>query len=184
MSKHRSTRFPPCHHPLTGLKPGNANAVLQSWHTLRRSRRRPPVAVLIADRAQRRSVEREIWRGLRRLQPVLSAPLPTELAVVVQQVVLTDRQLAGCSLIGQYPDGSRFALVRLALQVNGQRLTMDELLAVLAEQYIGVLTQQNSSVLVPVELEPGQVESRRPTLLRSDPLAAHPNGAATGERIA
>ncbi len=161
-----------------------AGAARRTWRAIRQWRRPIPVEVLIADRARRRALERELRRGLARLRRVLGAPLPAELAVVVQQVIRTDRQLAGCYQLGQRPDGSRFALVRLALQVNGRRLTTDELLAVLAEQCIGVVAQQSPSVLVPVELEPGPAEPRRPTPLRPDPLAAHSNGAATGERIA
>jgi hypothetical protein len=144
-----------------------------------------PVEVLIADRTRRRMLERELRRGLRRLQRALGAPLPAGLAIVVQQVIATNRQLAGCYQLGQRPDGSRFALVRLALQVNGRRLTTEELLAALAEQYIGLATQESASVLVPIDFEPGQQsQARRPTALRPDPLAPHPSSAARGERVA
>ncbi|MGE3795881.1 MAG: hypothetical protein AB7I38_18415 [Dehalococcoidia bacterium] len=136
------------------------------------------------DRARRRAVEREVRRGLAHLRRVVGTTQPAELAVVVQQVITTDRQLAGCYQLGQRPDGSRFALVRLALQVNGRRLTTDELLAVLAEQCIGVLTQHSPSVLVPVELDPGPTEPRRPAPLRPGPLAPHADGRATGDRSA
>jgi hypothetical protein len=137
------------------------------------------VEVLVADRTRRRIAERELRRGLHRLQRALGAPLPVELAIVVQQVIVTDRQLAGCYQVGQRPNGSRFALMRLALQVNGRRLTTDELLAALAEQYIGLATQECTSTLVPIDFEPGPpAESRRLAALRPDPLAPHANRAA------
>src|SRR5439155_23001134 len=100
----------------------------------------------------------ELRTGLRRLQRALGAPLPPHAAVVVQQVIRTDRQLAGCYQVGQRPDGCRLALIRLALQVDGRGLDTDELLAALAEQCIGLATQDSggSSVLVPVELGPAR----------------------------
>ena len=182
-TRHRN-QPPPYGRWLGAARTRCAGAARRAWRAIRRWRRPVPVEVLIADGARRRQLERELRRGLARLRRVLGVPLPAELAVVVQQVIRTDRQLAGCYHLGQRPDGRRFALVRLALQVNGRRLTTDELLAVLAEQCIGVLTQHSPSVLVPVELEPGPAESRPPTPLRPDPLAPHPGGAVTGDRSA
>src|SRR5438067_117564 len=46
-----------------------------------------PIEVLIADANRRRTLERELRSGLRRLQRALGAPLPADLAVVVQQVI-------------------------------------------------------------------------------------------------
>lgn len=159
-------------------------ALRQRWRRTRRWHQPVPVAVLIADPAGRRALERELRRGLARLQHVLGVPLPAGLAVVVQQVISTDRQLAGCYQLGQHLDGRPFALVRLALQVNGRRLVTDEVLAVLAEQCIGVLTRQSPSVLIPVELEPDPAERQPPTPLRTDPLAPHPIGRATSDESA
>lgn len=157
------------------------------WQTMCRRCRRVQIEVMISDKEERRTLEWEVRRGLGRMQRVLGTPLPAELAVVVQQVVQSDRQLAGCYQFGQGPDGSRFALVRLALQVDGQRLGVDELLSVLAEQCIGLAIQQDGgfSVLVPVELNVAQPgETSRLTAFQSDPLAAHRNGAAPIERSA
>ena len=184
MPQRRHHRLPTCGRWLAGCRARCARATRDAWRALRRWQPPTPVAVLIADRTRRRAVERELRCGLTHLQRVLGAPRPAELAIVVQQVITTDRQLAGCYQLGQRPDGSRFALVRLALQVNGRRLTTDELLAVLAEQCIGVLTQHSPSVLVPVELEPGPGEPRRPAPLRPDPLVPHANGTGTGDRSA
>ena len=159
-------------------------------------RRRPvPVEVCIAERARRRVLERELRGALRRLQRALGASLPPGLAVVVQQVIVTDRQLAGCCQVGRRRDGTAFALVRLALQANGRRHSTDELLAALAEQVIGLALQDGgASVLVPVELEPEGLragpppatsrapdrltDARRATTMRPDPLAPRGAGAA------
>jgi hypothetical protein len=161
-------------------------AIRHAWRALHRWWHPVPVEVLIADKNRRRALERELRTGLRCLQRVLGAPLPTDLAVVVQQVITTDRQLAGCYQVGQLSDGRRFALVRLALQVHGQRLSTDELLAVLAEQCIGLATQDGGpSVLVPVDLEPAVPPAPRlATPLRVDPLAPRTNGTPVRERIA
>ena len=59
-------------------------------------RRAIPVEILIADQTRRRALERELRAALGRLQRALGRSLPPEIAVIVQQVVWTDRQLAGC----------------------------------------------------------------------------------------
>lgn len=167
---------------LTALRACLSDSLCRCWWALRRHWRSAPVEVLVADRSRRRALERELRRGLRRLQGALSAPLPADLAVVVQQVLVTDRQLAGCYQLGLRPDGSRFALARLALQVNGRTLSTDELLAALADVLVGLAVGQCSgpSVLVPINLEPcppvPTAEARRPTALRPDPLAPQPGG--------
>lgn len=153
-----------------------AHQVRRLWRRFREGRNTIAVEVLIADRARRKVLEREIKTGLARLQRVLGASLLAGVSVIVQQVIVTDYQVAGCCQVGQRPDGEPFALVRLALQVNSHVLTMDELLAVLAEQCIGLATRQGVSVIIPVELEPTAANGDTPTALTRDPLAAHPNG--------
>jgi hypothetical protein len=146
-----------------------------------------PVEVLIADRVKRRTLERELRRTLRRLSRAMGAPHPTHAAVLVQQVIKTDRQLAGGYQLWQRPDGSRCALFRLALEVNGRHLCLDELLAALAEGWIGLAIDQSGapSVLVPVEFDQFQPpEIRRLAALRPDPLAPNPNGTRAGEQVA
>ena len=87
-------------------------------------------------------------------------------------------RLAGCYQLGQRPGGTHFALVRLALQVNGRRLSTDKLLATNAEQCLGLATQQRPSVLVPIDFEPVQPsEIRRLSELRPDPLAPDANAS-------
>jgi len=144
------------------------------WRRLGFRQRRIPVEVLIADRNRRRTLERELHAGINRLQRVLGIPLPPHVAVVVQQVIRTDRQLAGCYQVSS-AGGVRCSLIRLALEVNGKRLTIDELLAALAEQCIGLTTQESggTAVVVPVEFEPVEPPAEaRLRAFRPDPLAA------------
>lgn len=185
MPRHRH-RCVCCRRRLRAMAAWLVAALRRGWQALCRSRRPMRIEVLVTDHARRRTLERELRAGLRRLRRALGTPLPANLAVVVQQVIRTDRQLAGCYQVGPRQDGARFALIRLALQVNGRRLSTDELLAALAEQCIGLVIHDSGGpcVLVPVELEPAPPDepSSRPRL-RPDPLAPHANGGA-GERVA
>ena len=154
-------------------------AVRRGWQALRRWRQSIPVEILVTDRAQRRRLHRDLRIGLRRLERALGGSFPTDVAVVVQQVICTDRQLAGCYQVGHQPGGGSFALIRLALQVDGRRLETDELLAALAEQCIGLALHGSggTGVLVPIELEPARpAEDGCPSALRPDPLAPTPDG--------
>jgi len=139
---------------------------------------RVAIEVLVANGKRRRKIERELRAGLRQLQHVLGPPSLVEIAVVVQQVITMDRQLAGCYQLGQRPDGSQSALLRMALEVNHTRLSSDELLAVVAEQWIAIANLQDGpSLLVPIEYESGQTrpEKRAPSL-RPDPLMPDRHG--------
>ncbi len=156
----------------------------QALHHLRHPIR---VEVLIVDRAKRRTLEVELRDGLRRLGRAVGDPHVAYAAVVVQQILSTDRQLAGCYQLWQHPDGTRAVLFRLALEVSGRDLSPDELLAALAEQWIGLAIEQSSapSVLVPVEFHPSQPpETGRLAALRPDPLAPHSNGRRAAEEAA
>jgi len=139
---------------------------------------RIPVEVLVADRKRRRKIERELRAGLRQLQRVLGSPSQVGIAIVVQQVITMDRQLAGCYQVRQRPDGSQSALLRVALEVNHTRLSSDDLLAVLAEQWIAITNLQDvPSLLVPIDYESGQTnpEKLAPSL-RPDPLMPYRDG--------
>ena len=151
----------------------------RGWQRVRQRRRRIPIEVLVVDRARRRAVERDLRAGLKRLRRALGVALPQDTAIIVQHVIAAERQVAGCYQVGQRPDGRHFALIRLALQVNGRALTGDELLAALAEQCIGIATQQSGapSVVIPVELEPPRpAGDHRPPSPQRDPLAPPTNG--------
>ena len=146
---------------------------------LLRRRHSVPVEVLIAERARRRTLEHDLRAALARLQRTVGSPHLMEVAVVAQHVVRTDRELAGCYQTAWRQGGVRFALLRLALQVNGRELRTDELLAVLAEQYIGLTLEQSAgtSLLVPVDLEtPEMRPTGRITAFRPSPLT--PSGSA------
>lgn len=148
------------------------------WHAwdIHRSRDvRIPIEVLVADPRRRRKIRSELRAGVRRLQRVLGEPPADHIAVVVQQVIATDRQLAGCCQLGSHPDGSSHALWRLALEVNGRPLSSDELLAVLAEQWFALAGQLSSPrVLIPVDLERGETfAAKHASTLPRDPLAPY-----------
>jgi hypothetical protein len=147
-------------------------ALCSHWEALRYRHDRIPIEVLVTNGTRRRKIERELRAGLRQLQRMLGERPVADVGVVVQQVITMDRQLAGCSHLGQRADGTQYALWRLALQVNGRPLAADELLAVLAEQWIGLAKQrQGTSVLVPVDFEPSEAtSSRRAHTLPPDPL--------------
>ncbi len=186
MPRRHSNRFAR-RNPCSWTQARVAQIARRLWHALRRWRRTVPVEVLIVDRIKRRTLEAELRHGLGRLGRAVGIPYPTHVAVVVQQVLKTDRQLAGGYQLWQRPDGARGALFRLALQVNGRHLSPDELLAALAEQWIGLAIEQSGapSVLVPVELDPARTsEVGRLAVLRPDPLAPHPNGREAAEQAA
>jgi hypothetical protein len=146
--------------------------------SLLRSRRGIAVEVVIADAPRRRAIASEVRRAHDQLRRALGSDLPADLVVVVQQTVMTDHPLAGCFQTHRRADGSRALIVRLALQVEGRRLSLDDVLAALADACVGIVAQSSgSSVLVPV----GPAAARpAATALTSaigpDPLAPRQNG--------
>ncbi len=154
------------------------DAVRIGWEAICYRRDRVPLEVLVADGKRRRKIERELRAGLRQLQHVLGPPSLVDIAVVVQQVITMDRQLAGCYQLGHRPDGSQSALPRVALEVNHTRLSSDDLLAVVAEQWIAITNlQRGPSLLVPIDYESRQTnpENHAPSL-RLDPLMPYRDG--------
>jgi hypothetical protein len=155
--------------------------LLSGWEALRYRDVRIRIEVLVGNATRRRRLERKLRAGLRQLERVLGQPPPGEITILVQHVITTDRQLAGCSHLAQRPDGVRSVLWRLAIQVNGRQLDTDDVLAVLAEQWIALTSQQSDpTVLIPVDLEPqGTIPGGRSPTLRPDPFMPHGNGANT-----
>src|SRR5579872_3101004 len=100
-----------------------------------------PIEVVITDNARRRALTREISRKLRALQHILGTGIPDDVVVIVTHVIPRRRQPAGCFQVGMRPDGNRYAVIRLALQTNGHRLSTDEVLSTLTEQCIGVVAE-------------------------------------------
>jgi len=148
------------------------------WEAIRYRHNQVPLEVLVASGSRRRKIERELRAGVRQLQHILGPPSLVEIAIVAQQVITMDRQLAGCYRLGQRPDGSQSALLRVALEVNHRRLSSDDLLAVVAEQWIAITNLQcGPSLLVPIDFESGQTqpENHAPSL-RPDPLMPYRDG--------
>jgi len=159
-------------------------SVRYGWEARRYRDDRVPLEVLLTNGSRRRKIERELRAGLRQLQHVLGRPSLVEIAIVVQQVITMDRQLAGCYQLRQRPDGSQSALLRVALEVNHTRLSSDELLAVVAEQWIAITNLQDGpSLLVQIEYESKQTspEKRAPSL-RPDPLMPYRGGGVHPHR--
>ncbi|HZU12148.1 MAG TPA: hypothetical protein VFB58_04850 [Chloroflexota bacterium] len=132
-----------------------------------------PIEVLISSFWMRWSVDRRLRHAVRRLQRILPQ-LSLNMAIVAQQTIVTDHQLLGCYQISQRPDGSRFALIRLSLEVDGRCISTDEMLAVLAEQYITLAMQSTGpGLLVPIDLDLSpQPDPLHRARLQPDPLAA------------
>ena len=126
-----------------------------------------PIEVVITDDARRRALTRDIARMLRRLQKIFGASLPADVVVIVTHVIPRRRQPAGCFQVGMRQNGDRYAVIRLALQTNGHRLSTDEVLSTLTEQCLGILAEDAKSVVVPTEYRP----DGGPEELPDDPLA-------------
>ncbi|MCL5108045.1 MAG: hypothetical protein M1401_04120 [Chloroflexi bacterium] len=150
-------------------------AIGNLWRSYRCRRRAVPVEVLVEDPARRLALRRTLLTALRQLERTMGGRPPTRLAVVVQQFINTDHELAGCYQVWQTADGSRSALIRLALQVDGRPLSTDDLLSALGEQYVDLVVQLSERPVVLVPLELGSAQSPSTTPL--DPLLPSPNGA-------
>lgn len=154
-------------------------AQVHAWHSaLHRHLRPTPIVVMVADPVQRASLEFEMRCALRRLERVLGPATFASMTVVVQHSIHLEHAVAGCTHLGQLADGSPFALVRLALTLHGRDLTINEVLAVLAEQCIGLAVQQagGMSVVVPVEWTSATTSPDSQPPPTRDPLAASHNG--------
>ena len=154
-------------------------AHLRAWRPAMHRRFRPtPVVVMVADPVRRASLEFEVRCSMRRLECVLGHAVFPRLSVVVQHSIHLEHAVAGCTHVGQHADGSPFALVRVALSVDGHDLSIDEALAVLTEQCIGLVVQQAGglSVVVPIEWATTASPSSGPPPVERDPLAPYPNG--------
>ena len=139
---------------------------------------RLPIEVVTTDRHRRHHISREVRRSVRRLRKLLGELMPRDIMVVVQHVIPADQpaeQLGGCCQIVQHSSGRRLAVIRLALQVRGRRLTTDEVLAALTEQCLGLAIQHGDSVsiTVPIRLDteaPAHQAPTQPTQFRPGPF--------------
>ena len=164
--------------PLRDIWPRWLNQMYGWWRHLQRRLRPTPIVVMVANPSQRATVEFEVRSGLRCLERVLGRATFRSLTVVVQHSIHLDHPVAGCTHVGQRADGSPFALVRLALRVDGRDLSLDEVLSIMTEQCIGLAIQQagGMSVVVPVEWAATAAPSSGPPPTARDPLAPSPNG--------
>ena len=161
---------------------GALSALRRAVRSYLDQRRPVPMEVLVKKRTRRRSIERDLQSGLSRLRRTLGTQFPTGVAILVQQVITTDRQLAGCYQLARRRDGGDLTLIRLALQVDGRDLAMDEMLSVLAEQCIGLAVHQAGvgGVLIPIELDPAR--RREGERLPRDPLRPTQTSSDGGAR--
>jgi hypothetical protein len=178
MSKRRASSPRRCPRRLGAMWAVVMPHLLGAWRALRCHMPATRVEVLAADRTERRRLEREIRAALQRLERVAGPTLGCHAAVLVQRTVQSSQPVAGCALVSRGTEFQRFALIRLATQVGGRALALDEILAALAELWIRVASDQLASpaVLVPVELGPAPVAPRAVDPLPADPLAPRTNG--------
>ena len=148
--------------------------------------RRIPVEVVVVDRARRRAIKKDVARTVRRLQRIFGDQAPRDLVVLIQQVIPESRQLSGCCQLRLGADGQRFALIRIALQVNGRRLSIDDVLAVLTEQYVGLTSElaEGRNVVVPVDYAPASAPEEARVELAPDPFGVTRGRPAVSDRPA
>ena len=117
-----------------------------------------PLTIMVADASQHRELDRALRAALRQLGSAHGAPCPAS-AIVVQRLVWDGwggehgRQVHGCA---QRPPG--FAAdprpqFRLALEVDGRALPVDEVLATLAELW-ALPARGDDRAFVPIVFHP------------------------------
>lgn len=143
----------------------NRHALADAWWHWRRHR--PiPVEIMVADRRQRRHLERALAVAIRQLGNAHGSTPPAS-TLIVQQIVWDGwggdggRQIHGCA---RRP--SRFAADPrprhcLALEVDGRALPLDEILATLAELW-SLHLKSDDRDFVPIILGPATPPRRVP----------------------
>ena len=113
---------------------------------------RTRVEVMSTDPARRRALSRAVRSAIGQLRRAVPGAPRLTAVVVAEHVAVSGRQLAGGAYVRRDADGTQSALLRLALSVDGRALSDDEVLAVLAEQWIGLAVEQGAScVVIPSE---------------------------------
>lgn len=110
-----------------------------AWRAYRKRSRTVPVQFLVADDQARRHIEPYLRAGLVRLAQATGISLPPETAVLVQRTIDEGGQTCGLNQTLPLPGGGRRVMLRLALEVDGQARTSDQLLSSLADQYIALI---------------------------------------------
>ena len=109
-------------------------AVCRVWRRLLPRTQPVSVIVVIADQRRGRHLQRRLSVGVRQLQHMFGQP---PLTIVVQER-LDGGQRAGCHMVHQRPDGTPATVIRLALTLGEHRLTVDEVLAALVDEYVAL----------------------------------------------
>ncbi len=111
----------------------------QACRAYRKRYARPSIQFLVADDEARRDLEPCLRAGLARLAHATAMSLPPETAVLVQRTIGRDGQTPGLNQTLPLPGACQRVLLRLALEVDGQARTGDQLLSTLVEQYIALV---------------------------------------------
>jgi hypothetical protein len=174
MSRIRRHRSLPLADRVQGALASVRSALARAWLVLHR-RPATPIEVLVVDRTRRRGLERQLGVGLRRLERLLPPPTPGRLAVVVQQSIAGDPAPTGCVQVAELPDGTRRTVLRVALVVDGRRLTPDELLAALCDQWLAHACGDGDRAAARSDhLDARPVGPTPLAVLRPDPLLPRP----------
>jgi hypothetical protein len=109
-------------------------AVCRVWRRLVPRTIPVTIIVVIADQRRGRRLQRRLSVGVRQLQHGFGQQ---PLTIVVQERLDGGRR-AGCHRVYQRPDGTPTTLIRLALTLGERRLTVDEMLALLADECVSL----------------------------------------------
>lgn len=110
-----------------------------AWRAYCKRSRTVLVQFLVADDQARGDLEPHLRAGLARLARATGMSLPPESAVLVQRTIDEGGPTCGLNQTLPLPGGGRRVLLRLALEVDGQTRTSDQLLSTLADQYIALV---------------------------------------------
>src|SRR5262245_47275155 len=103
MSKRRVRHPLRIAHWIDRARKGIAGLLCKTYQRIQRCGRGIPVEVLVSDPRRRVSLERDLHQGIRQLCRALGTHFPSDVAVIVQEIIQTDRQIAGCYQVTQPP---------------------------------------------------------------------------------
>ncbi|GEM_PF-6023660 len=119
---------------LAAIRAAGVRLVRGIWRRWRHQQAMVCVTVVIASRRRRWRVRRHLRAGARQLQCAFGE-LPL---IVVAQERLDGGRRSRCHTSYLRADGTPAAVIRLALTLDQQRLTIDELLAALVDEYVAL----------------------------------------------
>lgn len=106
------------------------------WRSVRCANRQYSISVLLDDPVQCRRLEHSLQAALRRLPAIPRTEYDGEIIILVQHAITTNRQVCGCTHRVRRSDGTTLWLLQLALTERGRALSVDEVLATLADRWI------------------------------------------------